>query len=177
MGTFIIVLSFIVYECAVIALIYPKALGLSYRSHSVLIWLASIVLLGLGSSLSFPETDGRDPGRSRPRTTASPPPAPSAPSRAPATSSAPRRSAAPATRDTLAEVWARTANASLDMPMAPFFLQMPDDLKSTQWSTSAAGRRVHTMTFRDDSVVVTYWKPSPVSGGGLLLDFIDKIGR
>ena len=36
---------------------------------------------------------------------------------------------------------------------------------------------MHTMTWADGSVVVTRWKPSSVSGGGLLLDFIEEIGR
>ena len=73
---------------------------------------------------------------------------------------------------TMAEVWASTANASLDIPMEQFFSQMPDDLASAQWT-----ERVHTMTWADGSVVVTHWKPSSVSGDGLLLDFIDKIGK
>ena len=74
---------------------------------------------------------------------------------------------------TMAEVWARTADASLDIRMERFFSQMPDELASAQWTEE----RVHTMTWADGSVVVTHWKPSSVSGGGLLLDFIDKIGR
>ena len=73
---------------------------------------------------------------------------------------------------TMAEVWASTANARLDIPMEQFFSQMPDDLASAQWT-----ERVHTMTWADGSVVVTHWKPSSVSGDGLLLDFIDKIGK
>ena len=73
---------------------------------------------------------------------------------------------------TMAEIWASTANASLDIPMEQFFSQMPDDLASAQWT-----ERVHTMTWADGSVVVTHWKPSSVSGDGLLLDFIGKIGR
>lgn len=63
------------------------------------------------------------------------------------------------------------------MPMEEFFTQMPDDRADTQWSTTASGRRFHTMTFRDRSVVVTYWKPSPVRGGGLILDHVEKIGK
>ena len=74
---------------------------------------------------------------------------------------------------TMAEVWASTANASLDMRMERFFSPMPDDLASAQWTEE----RVHTMTWADGSVVVTHWKPSSVSGDGLLLDFIGKIGR
>ena len=74
---------------------------------------------------------------------------------------------------TMAEVWARTADASLDIRMERFFSQMPDDLASAQWTEG----RVHTMTWADGSVVVTHWKPSSVSGGGLLLDFIEEIGR
>ena len=54
---------------------------------------------------------------------------------------------------TMAEVWARTADASLDMRMERFFSQMPDDLASAQWT-----ERVHTMTWADGSVVVTHWK-------------------
>ena len=73
---------------------------------------------------------------------------------------------------TMAEVWASTANARLDIPMEQFFSQIPDDLASAQWT-----ERVHTMTWADGSVVVTHWKPSSVSGDGLLLDFIGKIGR
>ena len=73
---------------------------------------------------------------------------------------------------TMAEVWASTVNASLDIPMEQFFSQVPDDLASAQWT-----ERVHTMTWADGSVVVTHWKPSSVSGDGLLLDFIGKIGR
>ena len=57
--------------------------------------------------------------------------------------------------------------------MERFFSQMPDDLASAQWTEG----RVHTMTWADGSVVVTHWKPSSVSGGGLLLDFIEEIGR
>ena len=71
---------------------------------------------------------------------------------------------------TMAEIWASTANASLDIPMEQFFSQMPDNLASAQWT-----ERVHTMTWADGSVVVTHWKPSSVSGDGLLLDFIGKI--
>ena len=74
---------------------------------------------------------------------------------------------------TMAEVWARTADASLDMRMERFFSQMPDDLASAQWTEE----RAHTMTWADGSVVVTHWKPSSVSGDGLRLDFIEKIGR
>ena len=70
---------------------------------------------------------------------------------------------------TMAEVWARTADASLDMRMERFFSQMPDDLASAQWTEE----RVHTMTWADGSVVVTHWKPSSVSGDGLRLDFIE----
>ena len=72
---------------------------------------------------------------------------------------------------TMAEVWARTADASLDMRMERFFSQMPDDLASAQWTEG----RVHTMTWADGSVVVTHWKPSSVSGGGLRLDFIESL--
>ena len=54
----------------------------------------------------------------------------------------------------MAEVWASTANASLDipmeLPMEQFFSQMPDDLASAQWT-----ERVHTMTWADGSVVIT----------------------
>ena len=74
---------------------------------------------------------------------------------------------------TMAEVWARTADASLDIRMHRFFSQMPDDLASAQWTEE----RVHTMTWADGSVVVTHWKPSSVSGDGPLLDFIEEIGR
>ena len=72
---------------------------------------------------------------------------------------------------TMAEVWARTADASLDMRMERFVSQMPDDLASAQWTEE----RVHTMTWADGSVVVTHWKPSSVSGDGLRLDFIEPL--
>ena len=75
---------------------------------------------------------------------------------------------------TMAEVWARSANASLDIQMEQFFSQMPDDLASAQWTE----QRVHTMTWADGSVVVTNWKPNPTPElDGLILDFIEKIGR
>ena len=75
---------------------------------------------------------------------------------------------------TMAEVWASTANASLDIPMEQFFSQMPDDLASAQWTE----RREHTMTWSDGSVVVTHWKPNPTPAlDGLILDFIEKIGK
>ena len=38
---------------------------------------------------------------------------------------------------TMAEVWARTADASLDIRMERFFSQMPDDLASAQWTVEA----------------------------------------
>ncbi len=37
----------------------------------------------------------------------------------------------------MAEVWARTADASLDIRMERFFSQMPDDLASAQWTVEA----------------------------------------
>ena len=41
---------------------------------------------------------------------------------------------------TMAEVWARTADASLDIRMERFFSQMPDDLASAATARCAATR-------------------------------------
>ena len=81
------------------------------------------------------------------------------------------------TEPTMAELWIATASGDLGMRMEPFFSQMPDDLASAQWSERALGDRVHTMTWADGSVVITHWKPSDVSGNGLRLDFIEKVGK
>ena len=78
---------------------------------------------------------------------------------------------------TMAEVWAQSAQASLDMNMETFFSQMPDDLVDAQWSSSPTGQRMHTMTWSDGSVVITHWEPGAVPGEGLRLDFIKKIGK
>ena len=78
---------------------------------------------------------------------------------------------------TMAEVWASSARATLDMRMETFFDQMPDDLVGAQWSRSPSGQRVNTMTWSDGSVVIARWEPSAIPGDGLRLAFIEKIGK
>lgn len=43
MGTVFVQLSFAVFLCAVVVLVYPRALRLSHRAYSVAIWLLAVI--------------------------------------------------------------------------------------------------------------------------------------
>ena len=77
--------------------------------------------------------------------------------------------------DTEAHRWGRTVRIALDMRLAAYGTQMPYDGVETHMTVSRSGRRIHTMTWLDGSVVVTRWydgKP----GDGLFLHSIQHIG-
>ena len=121
------------------------------------VWVLSVVLF-IGGALMPDSTPEQTEQSAALGSQSVPPPTPEAVA-APATDERVHPESEPA-EPTMAEVWARTADVSLDMRMERFFSQMPDDLASAQWTEE----RVHTMTWADGSVVVTHWKPSSVPG-------------
>ena len=77
--------------------------------------------------------------------------------------------------DTEAHRWGRTVQIALNMPLAAYGTQMPNDGVETRMTRSRTERRIHTMTWLDGSVVVTYWYPGEPEEG-LFLDYIEHIG-
>lgn len=101
----------------------------------------------------------------------------SAPSSEPVRVAAEPVAAEPEPQESMAEAWAESGiRGSLGMRDTDFFPQMPDgDEITAAWSRNGVNR-VHTMTWRDGSEVVTYWRPSDTPGDGLRLYMIYRIG-
>ena len=157
MWFFLAFVSFIGGGVTLLAVAFPRLLGLSRRLHALglfgVAFVCWIITMALGLAGEARQEEREHQERA-------------------ATAAAP---AAEETAPTMAETWAATARASLEMREEAFFPQMPDESTGTQWRRRGVDR-IHTMTWPDGSVVVTHWRPSEVPGDGLRLYFIEQIG-
>ena len=161
MWSFLAFVSFVGGAAALVGIAFPRVLGLSRRLHAVGLLVVAGVAFIFTTSRGV-AADNAQQERERQEREA-------------AAAAAEVEEPSGTRLMTLAETWAATARASLGMRQEAFFAQMPDDLIDTQWEQRGVDR-IHTMTWRDTSVVVTYWRPSEVHGDGLRLHFIKRTG-